>query len=94
VQRHGQAYPVDADLPTTAELLTSGLGRVRATASATAGGVPAERLSLRSPATSPCRVVAQAVNYRSHADDTFSRTPSAAVRNERKGTSRLLGTSR
>jgi 2-keto-4-pentenoate hydratase/2-oxohepta-3-ene-1,7-dioic acid hydratase in catechol pathway len=70
VQRHGQAYPVDADLPTTAALLTSGLGTVRATASATAGGVPAERLSLRSPVTSPCRVVAQAVNYRSHADDT------------------------
>jgi hypothetical protein len=32
--------------------------------------------------------------YPVDADDTFSRTPSAAVRNERNGTSRLLGTSR
>ena len=34
------------------------------------GGVPADRLSLLSPVTTPCRVVAQAVNYRSHAQDT------------------------
>jgi 2-keto-4-pentenoate hydratase/2-oxohepta-3-ene-1,7-dioic acid hydratase in catechol pathway len=32
--------------------------------------VPAAGLSLRSPVTTPCRVVAQAVNYRSHARDT------------------------
>ena len=31
--------------------------------------MPAERLSLLSPVTTPCRVVAQAVNYRSHAED-------------------------
>jgi 2-keto-4-pentenoate hydratase/2-oxohepta-3-ene-1,7-dioic acid hydratase in catechol pathway len=31
--------------------------------------VPADRLPLRSPVTTPCRVVAQAVNYSSHADD-------------------------
>ena len=42
---------------------------VRVAASAGAGGVPAERLSLLSPVTTPCRVVAQAVNYRSHAQD-------------------------
>jgi 2-keto-4-pentenoate hydratase/2-oxohepta-3-ene-1,7-dioic acid hydratase in catechol pathway len=42
---------------------------VRAAAAAGTGGVPAERLSLRSPVTTPCRVVAQAVNYRSHAQD-------------------------
>jgi 2-keto-4-pentenoate hydratase/2-oxohepta-3-ene-1,7-dioic acid hydratase in catechol pathway len=46
------------------------LEQVRAAASATAGGVPAAGLSLRSPVTTPCRVVAQAVNYRSHARDT------------------------
>ena len=44
--------------------------QVQAAASATAGGVPAAGLSLRSPITTPCRVVAQAVNYRSHARDT------------------------
>jgi 2-keto-4-pentenoate hydratase/2-oxohepta-3-ene-1,7-dioic acid hydratase in catechol pathway len=31
--------------------------------------VPADRLPLLSPVTTPCRVVAQAVNYRSHAQD-------------------------
>ena len=63
------AFPVDAELPSTAELLTDGMGAVRVAASAGAGGVPAERLSLLSPVTTPCRVVAQAVNYRSHAQD-------------------------
>jgi 2-keto-4-pentenoate hydratase/2-oxohepta-3-ene-1,7-dioic acid hydratase in catechol pathway len=38
-------------------------------ASAGAGGVPADRLALLSPVTTPCRVVAQAVNYPSHAED-------------------------
>jgi 2-keto-4-pentenoate hydratase/2-oxohepta-3-ene-1,7-dioic acid hydratase in catechol pathway len=31
--------------------------------------MPADRLWLRSPVTTPCRVVAQAVNYPSHAED-------------------------
>ena len=70
VQRGALAFPVDAGLPSTAELLTHGMGRVGAAASAAvAGGVPADRLSLLSPVTTPCRVVAQAVNYRSHAED-------------------------
>jgi len=50
-------------------LLTKGAGTVSAAASAGAGGVPADRLSLLSPVTTPCRVVAQAVNYRRHAQD-------------------------
>jgi 2-keto-4-pentenoate hydratase/2-oxohepta-3-ene-1,7-dioic acid hydratase in catechol pathway len=70
VQRGSVAFPVDAKLPSTAELLTNGVGTVRAAASAAVGGVPADRLSLLSPVTTPCRVVAQAVNYRSHAQDT------------------------
>ena len=45
------------------------MGAVRAAASAGAGGVPVGGLSLLSPVTTPCRVVAQAVNYRSHAED-------------------------
>jgi 2-keto-4-pentenoate hydratase/2-oxohepta-3-ene-1,7-dioic acid hydratase in catechol pathway len=63
------AFPVDAELPSTAELLTNGVGTVRAAASEGVGGVPADRLTLLSPVTTPCRVVAQAVNYRSHAQD-------------------------
>jgi 2-keto-4-pentenoate hydratase/2-oxohepta-3-ene-1,7-dioic acid hydratase in catechol pathway len=51
-------------------LLAKGVKHVQAAASADAGAVPAAELSLRSPVTTPCRVVAQAVNYRSHARDT------------------------
>jgi 2-keto-4-pentenoate hydratase/2-oxohepta-3-ene-1,7-dioic acid hydratase in catechol pathway len=51
-------------------LLAEGLEAVRAAASATAGDVPADGLSLLSPVTTPCRVVAQAVNYRSHARES------------------------
>jgi 2-keto-4-pentenoate hydratase/2-oxohepta-3-ene-1,7-dioic acid hydratase in catechol pathway len=69
VQRGSAAFPVDAELPSTAELLTAGVAAVHATASAGAAGVPAEHLSLLAPVTTPCRVVAQAVNYRSHAQD-------------------------
>jgi 2-keto-4-pentenoate hydratase/2-oxohepta-3-ene-1,7-dioic acid hydratase in catechol pathway len=69
VQRGALAFPVDAGPPSTAELLTHAMGRVGEAAAATAGGVPADGLSLLSPVTTPCRVVAQAVNYRSHAED-------------------------
>jgi 2-keto-4-pentenoate hydratase/2-oxohepta-3-ene-1,7-dioic acid hydratase in catechol pathway len=70
VQRGAEAFPVKAELPSTAALLTSGLDAVRAAASAVAGGVAVEALSLLSPVTTPCRVVAQAVNYRSHARES------------------------
>ena len=60
------AVPVDADLPTTAALLSAGAVALRA-AAAGRGGVPVDTLDLRSPVTAPCRVVAQAVNYRDHA---------------------------
>jgi 2-keto-4-pentenoate hydratase/2-oxohepta-3-ene-1,7-dioic acid hydratase in catechol pathway len=51
---------------------------VRAAASATAGAVPAGGLSPLSPVTTPCRVVAQAVNYRSHARESgFGEDPPA-----------------
>jgi 2-keto-4-pentenoate hydratase/2-oxohepta-3-ene-1,7-dioic acid hydratase in catechol pathway len=88
VQRGSAVFPVDAELPSTAMLLAKGLESVRAAASATSGGVPTDELSPLSPVTTPCRVVAQAVNYRSHAresgfsDDTpavFFRKSSASV---------------
>jgi 2-keto-4-pentenoate hydratase/2-oxohepta-3-ene-1,7-dioic acid hydratase in catechol pathway len=79
VQRGAAAFPVEADLPSTAALLTSGLGAVRAAATATAGGVPVDGLSLLSPVTTPCRVVAQAVNYRSHARESGSGEDAPAV---------------
>jgi 2-keto-4-pentenoate hydratase/2-oxohepta-3-ene-1,7-dioic acid hydratase in catechol pathway len=43
---------------------------LRATRSTVAGAVPVDSLLLLSPVTTPCRVVAQAVNYRGHAQDT------------------------
>jgi 2-keto-4-pentenoate hydratase/2-oxohepta-3-ene-1,7-dioic acid hydratase in catechol pathway len=69
VQRGSLAFPVDAEPASTGELLTAGVGAVGVAASAGAGGVPADRLPLLSPVTTPCRVVAQAVNYPSHAQD-------------------------
>jgi 2-keto-4-pentenoate hydratase/2-oxohepta-3-ene-1,7-dioic acid hydratase in catechol pathway len=78
VLRGAEAFPVGGELVSTAVLLTEGLAAVLAAASATAGGVPSEGLPLRSPVSTPCRVVAQAVNYRSHARESgFGEEPPA-----------------
>jgi 2-keto-4-pentenoate hydratase/2-oxohepta-3-ene-1,7-dioic acid hydratase in catechol pathway len=70
---------VRLDLPgaTTAGLLadrtalTAAIEAAQATAAAAPqDAVPAESVDLRSPVTAPARVVAQAVNYRSHATDS------------------------
>jgi 2-keto-4-pentenoate hydratase/2-oxohepta-3-ene-1,7-dioic acid hydratase in catechol pathway len=42
---------------------------VRAAGSGVGTGVPVDQLGLQSPVTTPCRVVAQAVNYRGHAQE-------------------------
>ena len=63
-------FPVAANLPTTAALLTQGMTAVREAQAATQGGVPKSDVAPLSPMTSPCRVVAQAVNYRSHARES------------------------
>ena len=61
---------------TTAELLadraalTAAIAAAEAAAAAPRDAVPAESLDLLSPVTAPARVVAQAVNYRSHAIDS------------------------
>jgi 2-keto-4-pentenoate hydratase/2-oxohepta-3-ene-1,7-dioic acid hydratase in catechol pathway len=61
-------------LPTTGELLADRPALDRAIAAALAAvpaqARPAESLDLLSPVTAPARVVAQAVNYRSHATDS------------------------
>jgi 2-keto-4-pentenoate hydratase/2-oxohepta-3-ene-1,7-dioic acid hydratase in catechol pathway len=78
VQREDEAFPVDAELPSTAALLGEGAEVVRATGSAEANGVPVDQFLLRSPVTTPCRVVAQAVNYRDHAQESgFGESPPA-----------------
>ncbi|MEU8109211.1 fumarylacetoacetate hydrolase family protein [Nonomuraea muscovyensis] len=72
VEEGGRAVAVGTAARTTAELLTDrpavteaarGLG-------SNAPGVPVTELALLSPVTTPCRVVAQMVNYRSHARDS------------------------
>lgn len=63
-----RALPINAAVETTAELL-----RVRDDLSALAvesEACPVETLEFVSPVTGPCRVVAQMVNYRSHAQDS------------------------
>ena len=50
--------------------LTAAIEAAQATATAPRDAVPAESVDLLSPVTAPARVVAQAVNYRSHATDS------------------------
>ncbi|OPG02356.1 fumarylacetoacetase [Streptomyces sp. GKU 895] len=64
-----RAVPVDTKAATTSELLAD---RDAVSAAAVSGepGTPVADLAALSPVTTPCRVVAQMVNYRSHARDS------------------------
>lgn len=64
-----RAVPVDTLAATTAELLTD-RAAVREAAASGAPGTPVAELAALSPVTTPCRVVCQMVNYRSHARDS------------------------
>ncbi|PZG52016.1 fumarylacetoacetase [Spongiactinospora gelatinilytica] len=66
VERDGLAHAVDTAARTTAELLADR----EALAHPAPDGVPVADLALLSPVTTPCRVVCQMVNYRSHAKDS------------------------
>ncbi|GAA2491013.1 fumarylacetoacetate hydrolase family protein [Streptomyces longisporus] len=69
VIRGDRAVPVDTLALTTAELLAD-RAAVREAAASEAPGTPVADLAALSPVTTPCRVVAQMVNYRSHARDS------------------------
>ncbi|MFE6522478.1 fumarylacetoacetate hydrolase family protein [Streptomyces sp. NPDC057794] len=69
VQRGDRAVPVDTKADTTAELIADRTAVLEATRSADTG-TPVTGLVALSPVTTPCRVVAQMVNYRSHARDS------------------------
>jgi 2-keto-4-pentenoate hydratase/2-oxohepta-3-ene-1,7-dioic acid hydratase in catechol pathway len=77
---------LDLTAPTTAGLLADRAALAAAIGAAQArqqDAVPAESLDLLSPVTAPARVVAQAVNYRSHAVDSGfdpDRVPAAFFR--------------
>ncbi|MER7577670.1 fumarylacetoacetate hydrolase family protein [Streptomyces sp. NPDC126514] len=69
VVRDNRAVPVDTKAATTAELIADRQAVGEAARSA-APGTPVADLVALSPVTTPCRVVAQMVNYRSHARDS------------------------
>ncbi|MFI6566025.1 fumarylacetoacetate hydrolase family protein [Streptomyces sp. NPDC050534] len=69
----GRLHRVDTDADTTAGLLADRSAVQRAAAHAAAApdaGLSTGGAGLLSPVTTPCRVVAQMVNYRSHAVDS------------------------
>jgi 2-keto-4-pentenoate hydratase/2-oxohepta-3-ene-1,7-dioic acid hydratase in catechol pathway len=71
--RGDKAVPVDTRATTTAELIADREAvreAVREAAASGAPGTPVAGLVPLSPVTTPCRVVAQMVNYRSHARDS------------------------
>ena len=69
VVRGDRAVPVDTKAVTTAELIAD-RDAVREAARSADTGTPVADLVALSPVTTPCRVVAQMVNYRSHARDS------------------------
>ncbi|MFD7712320.1 fumarylacetoacetate hydrolase family protein [Streptomyces sp. NPDC059785] len=71
-ERDGRAVRIDTGATTTANLLGDRTAVEKAHATAVTGGnsVDVRHLDLVSPVTTPCRVVAQMVNYRSHARDS------------------------
>jgi 2-keto-4-pentenoate hydratase/2-oxohepta-3-ene-1,7-dioic acid hydratase in catechol pathway len=69
ILRGDRAVPVETKAVTTAELLAD-RPAVREAAASSAAGTHLADLVVLSPVTTPCRVVAQMVNYRSHARDS------------------------
>lgn len=70
VGRDDVAVPIDTTASTTGELLGDRAAIDAAVTGSDAGATPVADLDLLSPVTAPCRVVAQMVNYRSHAEDS------------------------
>ncbi|MGU3291022.1 fumarylacetoacetate hydrolase family protein [Williamsia sp. M5A3_1d] len=64
------AVAIDTDAVTTADLLGDTAAIAEAAATEGASGTAVADLDLISPVTTPCRVVAQMVNYASHARDS------------------------
>lgn len=69
VVRNERAVRIETEAATTADLLTD-REAVREAAVSGESGTPVADLVALPPVTTPCRVVAQMVNYRSHAQDS------------------------
>ncbi len=71
VDRDGRAVQIQTVARTTAELLADRVAVDAAATSAVPSDAPTvSEMDLQSPVTTPARVVAQAVNYRTHAQDS------------------------
>ena len=68
--RLGLAAATTAGLLADRAVLQEAIDAAQATAATPRDAVPADSVDLLSPVTAPARVVAQAVNYRSHATDS------------------------
>jgi 2-keto-4-pentenoate hydratase/2-oxohepta-3-ene-1,7-dioic acid hydratase in catechol pathway len=85
------AVRLDTHAVTTAELLAD--RAAAALASASGPAVPVESLSLISPVTAPCRVVAQMTNFASHVTDTGGDPARVPLTFFRKSSGSLTGPS-
>ncbi|WP_371403492.1 fumarylacetoacetate hydrolase family protein [Kribbella sp. NBC_00662] len=90
VQTPTGAARIDTAAVTTAELLAD---RSAVDAAATPGRpvVPVDRLTLRSPITTPCRLLAQMTNYRSHITDSGMNPDTVPLTFFRKSSGSLSG---
>jgi 2-keto-4-pentenoate hydratase/2-oxohepta-3-ene-1,7-dioic acid hydratase in catechol pathway len=70
VEAHGRLTPIATDATTTAELLADRSVIEQAAASPDTEGPLTAEVQLLSPVTTPARIVAQMVNYRSHARES------------------------
>jgi len=86
------AVRVDTAAASTAGLLAD-RAAVAAASGSPAGAAPVERLSLVSPVTAPCRVVAQATNFASHVTDTGGNPATVPLTFFRKSSGSLTGPS-
>jgi 2-keto-4-pentenoate hydratase/2-oxohepta-3-ene-1,7-dioic acid hydratase in catechol pathway len=95
----GWAVPVATDATTTAQLLAARAAvetaakAVGSLGHAAPGAIRASELDLCSPVTAPCRVVAQMVNYASHARDSGFEPAKVPPTFFRKASSSITGPS-
>jgi 2-keto-4-pentenoate hydratase/2-oxohepta-3-ene-1,7-dioic acid hydratase in catechol pathway len=83
------AARVDTRATTTAHLLAD--GQALAAAAASTDTVPVEGLDLRSPVTTPCRLVAQMTNFASHVTDTGGNPRTVPLTFFRKSSGSICG---
>ncbi|BBX48654.1 fumarylacetoacetate hydrolase family protein [Mycobacterium cookii] len=84
------AVKIGSDAATTRELLAD-RGAIEAAATSGSGSVPLDSLTLVSPVTAPCRVVAQMTNFASHVKDAGMDPASIPLTFFRKASGSITG---